>query len=78
MTKRTTIEIDEKLLARAKSALGVSTTRSVVEESLRLGADAIEGERGERATRQNAYLERFHEYVDLDVLASFHSEEMWR
>ena len=35
MAKRRTIEIDETLLARAKQALGGTTTRWTVEEALR-------------------------------------------
>ena len=51
MTKRTTIEIDGELLARAKRALGSRTTRGTVEESIlalhgdkrRLVADVLDG-----------------------------------
>jgi Arc/MetJ family transcription regulator len=35
MLKRTTLEIDDELLARAKRALGSPTTRATVEEALR-------------------------------------------
>jgi len=35
MIKRTTIEIDEELLVRAKRALGEKTARATVEEALR-------------------------------------------
>ena len=42
MLKRTTIEIDDELLARAKRALGETTARATVEEALRRVADAIE------------------------------------
>ena len=75
MPKRTTIEIDEDLLARAKRALGLKTTRATVEEALRTAAEAVEGKQAERATRQRAYLERLSAHVDVGVLAS---EEMWR
>lgn len=75
MIKRTTIEIDQQLLERAKRALDCPTTRATVEEALRRAADQAEAEFQERATRQRAYLERLGEYVDLDVLAS---DEMWR
>ncbi|HVL91528.1 MAG TPA: type II toxin-antitoxin system VapB family antitoxin, partial [Actinomycetota bacterium] len=41
MNRRTTIEIDERLLERAKRALGLRTTRATVEEALRrVAADA--------------------------------------
>lgn len=73
--KRTTIEIDEDLLARAKRALGLGTTRATVEEALRRAADQADAEFAERRERQLRYLETIGESVDLDVLAS---GEMWR
>lgn len=75
MLKRTTIEIDEELLARAKRALGARTTRQTVEEALRRAADAAEGEESVRAAGQMRYLERLADKADVAVLAS---EEMWR
>lgn len=75
MTKRTTIELDEELLARAKRALGGGTTRATVEEALRRAAQEAEGEHERRAAGQLKYLERLQARVDLDVLSS---EEMWR
>ena len=75
MTKRTTIELDEELLARAKRALGGKTTRATVEEALRRAAELGEGEQVERAAGQLRYLERLRTLVDLDVLAA---EDMWR
>ena len=75
MPKRTTIEIDERLLARAKRALGKPTTRATVEEALRRAADDIESERRERAERQRRYLGSLAVRIDLDVLGS---DEMWR
>ncbi|HZR01367.1 MAG TPA: type II toxin-antitoxin system VapB family antitoxin [Chloroflexota bacterium] len=75
MVKRTTIEIDEELLARAKRALGGSTTRWTVEEALRRAAQAAEDERARRAEAQRCYLEVLGDHADLDVLAS---DEMWR
>ena len=75
MAKRTTIEIDEELLARAKRALGQSTTRATVEEALRRAADAAEDERGQRAARQRDFLDGLAARVDISVLES---EEMWR
>ena len=75
MTKRTTIEIDEELLARAKRALGSPTTRATIEEALRRAAEQAEDEHEERAARQLEYLKSLGTRVDLDVLAS---EEMWR
>jgi Arc/MetJ family transcription regulator len=75
MTKRTTIEIDEELLAHAKQALGLPTTRATVEEALRLATEVTEREREDRAQRQLRYLATLSEHLDLEVLAS---EEMWR
>jgi Arc/MetJ family transcription regulator len=75
MAKRTTIEIDEDLLQRAKRALGRKSTRATVEEAVRQAADAAERDQSERAARQLGYLDRLKNYVDLEVLAS---DEMWR
>lgn len=75
MTKRTTIEIDEELLERAKRALGRPTTRATVEEALRRAAASAETEQRERADRQRRYLETLAEHLDLEVLRS---DEMWR
>lgn len=75
MTKRTTIELDEELLARAKRALGGGTTRATVEEALRRAAEQAEGEREGRAADQLKYLDGLRLLVDLEVLTS---EEMWR
>jgi Arc/MetJ family transcription regulator len=75
MTKRTTIEIDEQILDRAKRALDLPTTRATVEEALRRAAEQAEDEFEERAARQIEYLRTLGEHVDLDVLAS---DEMWR
>lgn len=75
MIKRTTIEIDEELLDRAKRALGASTTRATVEEALRRAAESAEDEQARHAAKQRRYLEQLNERVDLTVLAS---EQMWR
>lgn len=75
MAKRTTIEIDEQLLTRAKRALGATTTRATVEAALRIAADGAEREGADRAERQLRYLERLGSRIDVAVLSS---EEMWR
>ncbi|HEU0166500.1 MAG TPA: type II toxin-antitoxin system VapB family antitoxin [Chloroflexota bacterium] len=75
MAKRTTIEIDEELLARAKQALAQPTARATVEEALRRVADAAETEFQRRADAQRRYFDTLAENLDLDVLAS---DEMWR
>jgi len=75
MKRRTTIEIDDDLLARARRALGNQTTRATVEEALRRLADAAEDDQADRAARQLSYLQRLSSHIDAAVLAS---EEMWR
>ena len=75
MKRRTTIEIDDDLLARAQRALGSSTTRATVEEALRLAAEGAETEQAARAAGQRAHLERLGSRVDVAVLAS---DDMWR
>jgi Arc/MetJ family transcription regulator len=75
MKSRTTIEIDDELLARAKRALGNPTTRATVEEALRRLIQAAEDQQAARAALQTGYLRRLHTRVDAAVLAS---EEMWR
>lgn len=75
MTRRTTIELDEELLERAKRALGAGTTRATVEEALRRAAEQAEGEQERAAARQIHYLVQLPTRVDMDVLAA---EDMWR
>lgn len=74
MLRRTTIELDDGLLERAKRALGSTTTRATVEEALRRVVDETEAARTTRAARQRAYLSSLDERVDLPLLAS---ERMW-
>lgn len=75
MVKRTTVEIDEQLLARAKQALGVETTRATVEEALRRAAQSAEEDATRRIEAQRRYLKTLSAHLDLAVLAS---EAMWR
>ena len=75
MSKRTTIEIDEGLLQRAKRALGGKTTRATVEEALRRAAESAEDERADRLARERRYLQRLPARIDATVLTS---GEMWR
>jgi Arc/MetJ family transcription regulator len=75
MKRRTTIELDEELLERAKRALGAGTTRATVEEALRRAAENAEAERDRRAEAQRGYLTMLSTLADLEVLGS---EEMWR
>lgn len=73
--RRTTIELDDELLARAKQALGQTTTRSTVEEALRRALADVEVAHADRVARQRRYLDHLAEHVDLEVLAS---GKMWR
>lgn len=75
MRRRTTIEIDDQLLERAKAALGGGTTRATVEEALRRAADHAETENARLAAAQSGYLGRLTDLADLAVLGS---DEMWR
>lgn len=75
MRRRTTIEIDDELLSRAKAALGSSTTRETVEAALRQAADQADAELTRLAASQAAYLDRLPSIAELDVLGS---DEMWR
>lgn len=73
--KRTTIELDEVLLSRAKRALGAKTTRATVEEALRRAVEQAEGEQAAQAAQQLRYLDALHRHADLDILES---DAMWR
>ncbi|MDQ3987783.1 MAG: type II toxin-antitoxin system VapB family antitoxin [Actinomycetota bacterium] len=73
--RRTTIEIDEDLLAHAKRALGLNTARATVEEALRQAAQRADTEFADRAERQRRLLRKLPEMVEMDILAS---DEMWR
>lgn len=75
MVRRTTIELDDRLVERAKRALGTTTTRATVEEALRRAAEHAEAALEEKAERQRRFFETIGEHLDLDVLAS---DEMWR
>lgn len=75
MIKRTTIELDQELLQRAKRALGEPTTRATVEEALRRASESVESEQARRAAKQRRYLNALGSRADLAVLAA---EDMWR
>jgi Arc/MetJ family transcription regulator len=75
MKRRTTIELDEALLARARRALGDSTTRATVEEALRRFAVSAEAAQEEARARQRRYFEQLGARADLQVLAA---DDMWR
>jgi len=75
MARRTTVRVDQELLARGKRALGIRTSRAAVEGALRRVVDQAEGEQARQAASQLRYLESLPARVDLDVLAGDH---MWR
>jgi Arc/MetJ family transcription regulator len=75
MVKRTTIEIDQELLERAKEALGQASTRATVEEALRQAADRADQARSNRAGRQQRYLQGLSKRSDAKVLGA---GDMWR
>lgn len=75
MARRTTIEIDQELLARAKLVLGQKSTRATVEEALRRAAHSAESDQAGWAARQQQFLHRLSARVDVEVLAS---GESWR
>lgn len=75
MIRRTTIELDEDLLARAQEALGCRTMRATVEEALRHAAETAEHEQERLAEAQREYFRRFEAHIDLDVLRS---DQMWQ
>jgi len=75
MNRRTTIEIDERLLERAKRALGLRTTRATVEEALRRVAADAEDARARVSEEQATYFADLSRHADVEILVS---EEMWR
>ena len=75
MIKRTTVELDQELLERAKRVLGEPTVRATIEHALRRVTELAEATHEERAAKQREYFETLAARADLDVLRS---EEMWR
>lgn len=75
MTRRTTVELDDTLLARAQRALGCTTMRATIEEALRRATKQADDEAAEHQRRQRRYIERLGSHIDAGVLGS---DEMWR
>jgi len=75
MRRRTTVELDEELLARARQTLGCRTMRETIEEALRRATAEAQGEAERRRRAQLGYLDELSSLVDVEVLAS---DEMWR
>ena len=75
MIRRTTIELDEDLVAEARIALGQPTVRATVEEALRRAVQSEKStDRNRRAEQINA-MRRAARLIDTDVLLG---GEAWR
>ncbi|HEV2952588.1 MAG TPA: type II toxin-antitoxin system VapB family antitoxin [Candidatus Dormibacteraeota bacterium] len=74
MIKRTTIEVDQDLLMRAKRAIGAKTARATVDEALRRLANTASTAQADRTARQRIYLAQLGSRIDASVLTS---GEMW-
>jgi Arc/MetJ family transcription regulator len=75
MIRRTTIELDEDLVAEARAVLGQPTVRATVEEALRRAIQLERGTGRDRRTKQVDALRRAAKLMDDDVLLS---GEAWR
>ncbi|MCB0955211.1 MAG: type II toxin-antitoxin system VapB family antitoxin [Ilumatobacteraceae bacterium] len=75
MIRRTTIELDDELVAEARAALGQPTVRATVEEALRRAVQAEKASDRARRQQQINALRQAAKLIDQDVLMS---EEAWR
>jgi len=75
MIRRMTIESDDALLARAKIAVGCTTTRATIEEALRRVAAQPHDEAERRASARSPYLEHLGSMIELDVLRE---HDLWQ
>lgn len=75
MIRRTTIELDEDLVAAARAALGQPTVRATVEEALRRAVASEQAADRRRRAEQIEVLKRASRLIDHDVLLS---GEAWR
>jgi Arc/MetJ family transcription regulator len=75
MIRRTTIELDEDLVAEARAALGQPTVRATVEEALRRAIQTERSTERERRVNQIEALKRASRFIDDEVLLS---GEAWR
>lgn len=75
MIRRTTIELDDELLAQARSVLGQPTVRAAVEEALRRALQSEESTDRARRSEQIEAMKRATRLVDTQVLLS---GEAWR
>jgi Arc/MetJ family transcription regulator len=72
--RRTTIDLDDALLARARQALGGTTTRATLEEALSRLAESAEASQTDARAPQHRYFEQLGARADLQILAS---DDMW-
>lgn len=75
MIRRTTIELDEDLVAEARVALGQQTVRATVEEALRRAIQSEKSTDRNRRADQIDAMKRAARFIDEDVLLS---GEAWR
>lgn len=72
--KRTTIELDEDLVAAARAVTG-TTARATVEQALRQLVSGSEAATADRRARIATHIAHAGEHIDVDVLLS---DEAWR
>ncbi len=75
MIRRTTIELDEDLVAEAREVLGQPTVRATVEEALRRAVQSGKSTDRIRRAEQIDAMKRAARLIDNDVLLS---GEAWR
>jgi Arc/MetJ family transcription regulator len=75
MIRRTTIELDQDLVAEARAVLGQPTVRATVEEALRRAVASKGAANQDRRDQQISALKRAAALLDEDVLLS---GEAWR
>jgi Arc/MetJ family transcription regulator len=75
MARRTTIELDEDLVAEAKAVLGQPTVRATVEEALRRAVQSGRSADRTRRAEQIEAMKRASRLVDKEVLLG---GEAWR
>ena len=75
MIRRTTIELDEDLVAEARVVLGQPTVRATVEEALRRAVQSAKSTDRNRRAEQIDAMKRAARLIDEDVLLS---GEAWR
>jgi Arc/MetJ family transcription regulator len=75
MVRRTTIELDEELVAEARAVLGQSTVRATVEEALKRAIQAGKSDDRARRSDQVDAMKRASRLIDEEVLLS---GEAWR